>query len=379
MKLPAPSRFFHSMENFFRFFPQYGKLFRFFSTVWKTFSRFFHSMENGRPARRMAVALACAIPVGALRAEPPGEPFQTRNQNPVSRLYGWPTGHGAGAGAEAGVQLRATLDIANSSFDKLGDGHALVLDGETLVGRLSVQRRWSSGWRAALHLPWVAHGGGGLDRFIEEYHDALGLPQGPRKRQPTGVLDYRAVDSTGTRFLLDQSAHGLGDIRLAGAAPLFRNAAGTRAADLTAGLKLPTGDPDRLLGSGGTDVSLGLAASDFATLSRWAVDLHAAAGVLAMETGDILPECQRNMAGYGWFSAGWRMTSWLRPRVQLDWNSPVFSGTGLDPLDGWAVQLILGAAVHLPAGFALDIAVAEDLAVDATPDVVFHFNLNKDL
>jgi hypothetical protein len=34
------------MENFFAFFPQYGKLFRDFSTVWKTFSRFFHAMEK---------------------------------------------------------------------------------------------------------------------------------------------------------------------------------------------------------------------------------------------------------------------------------------------------------------------------------------------
>jgi hypothetical protein len=37
---------FHGMENFFEVFPRYGKLFDDFSTVWKTFLKFFHAMEN---------------------------------------------------------------------------------------------------------------------------------------------------------------------------------------------------------------------------------------------------------------------------------------------------------------------------------------------
>ena len=34
------------METFFAIFPRYGKFFEDFSTVWKTFSKFFHAMEN---------------------------------------------------------------------------------------------------------------------------------------------------------------------------------------------------------------------------------------------------------------------------------------------------------------------------------------------
>lgn len=34
------------MEKYFRFFPQYGKFFATFSTVWKTFCNFFHTMEK---------------------------------------------------------------------------------------------------------------------------------------------------------------------------------------------------------------------------------------------------------------------------------------------------------------------------------------------
>ena len=49
------------------------------------------------------------------------------------------------------------------------------------------------------------------------------------------------------------------------------------------------------------------------------------------------------------------------------------------PLDSWAVELVTGATILLPAGFALDIAVAEDIAVNTTPDVVFHFAIKRSL
>jgi hypothetical protein len=34
------------MENILAIFPQYGKLLAIFSTLWKTFLKFFHTMEN---------------------------------------------------------------------------------------------------------------------------------------------------------------------------------------------------------------------------------------------------------------------------------------------------------------------------------------------
>ena len=37
---------FHTMENFSPIFPQHGKYFRDFSTLWKIFGRFFHAMEK---------------------------------------------------------------------------------------------------------------------------------------------------------------------------------------------------------------------------------------------------------------------------------------------------------------------------------------------
>jgi hypothetical protein len=337
--------------------------------VWKTY---FHGVENsGAVGGLLLVVLAGTVAAG--------EPFRTQNQSPVSRLYGWPAGEAPATDGAGGFRVRTALDIANQSYEEQRGNHELVLDGETWVAQAGLEYRWANGWRLSLHIPWVAHRGGRLDRFIEDYHDAMGLPNGNRKRRPTGVLDYRYLRDGDERFGLEETTQGLGDVQIAGGVPLWRDAAGARAVDATASVKLPTGDSDRLLGSGSTDAALGLAASDFATLSHWALDLHAAAGVLAMTAGDVLSDRQRHLAGYGCISIGWRPVRWLQPRLQLDAHSPVFSGTGLAPLDRWAVQLVSGATVYLPAGFALDIAVAEDIAVETTPDVVFHLNLKKDL
>ena len=54
-------------------------------------------------------------------------------------------------------------------------------------------------------------------------------------------------------------------------------------------------------------------------------------------------------------------------------------GTKAQALDDWAVELVTGATIFLPRGFMLNIAVAEDIVVNTTPDVVFHFSLKRSL
>jgi hypothetical protein len=325
------------------------------------------------------IALTVLATAGRLFAGPAGEPFLTQNENPISRLYGLPSGDDAEVVAPTGLQVRVVLDVANNSFEESRGADELVLDGETWCTRIALRHGWKNGWRVALQMPVVSHQGGIADDFIEWYHGALGLPQGNRKQRPSDQLEYRYQKDGRTLFDLTDPAVGLGDVRGSVSAPLWRDRAQTRALDAVAGVKLPTGDSDRLLGSGSTDFSIGLAACDLASLSRWNLGLHGSAGVLAMTTGDILEELQEPFAGYGNLSLGWQLADWLQPRLQLDWHSPFFSGTGMVPLDSWAVELVSGATIFLPARFALDIAVAEDIAVNTTPDVVFHFAIKRSL
>ena len=328
-----------------------------------------------------SIPVVCALLAGAglLPAGSAGEPFLIQNDHPIGRLYGWPTGDDAMPMALSGFDGRAALDVGNNSFERYRGPDELVLDGETWVLRFAGRYGWKTGWRVALGVPVVSHQGGGTDSFIEEYHDAMGLPDGNRKRRPADRLEYRYRRDGETLFNQTDSTTGLGDVRLSVSAPLARDRAGTRALDAVAGVELPTGDADRLLGSGSWDFSLGLAACDFASLARWNLELHGAAGVLALTEGDVLAEFQEPVAGYGNLSVGWRLASGLVPRVQVDVHSPLFADTGMAPLDDWAVELVCGATVRLPRRFALDLAVAEDVAVNTAPDVVFHVGLKRSL
>ena len=324
-------------------------------------------------------SVVCALLAGAslLPAVSAGEPFLIQNDHPIGRLYGLPTGDDAVPVALSGFDGRAALDVGNNSFERYRGADELVLDGETWVARFAGRYGWKNGWCVALGVPVVFHQGGGTDSFIEEYHDALGLPDGNRKRRAADRLEYRYRRDGETLFCQTDSTTGLGDVRLSVSAPLARDKAGARALDAVAGVEVPTGDPDRLLGSGSWDFSLGLAACDFASLSKWNLEFHGAAGLLALTAGDVLEDFQEPFAGYGNLSVGWRLASWLVPRMQVDVHSPFFADTGMASLDDWAVQLTCGATVRLPAGFALDVAVAEDVAVNTAPDVVFHVGLKR--
>lgn len=322
-----------------------------------------------------ALALGATAP-GSLFADAAGAPFLIQNENPVSRLFGPPAGDDAFGVAPTGFQARVTLDVANNSLEEARGDDRLVLDGETWVARILLRRGWKNGWRVAVQVPVVSHQGGVADGFIEDYHDALSLPQGNRERRPSGRLEYSYRRNGETRFNLTDSTAGLGDVRLSVSAPLWRDRAGTRAAECVAGVELPTGDSGRLLGSGSTDFSLGLAGCDRASLSRLNLELHGSAGLLVLTPGDVLEAQQEHVAGYGSFSLGWRLADGLRPRLQLDWHSPFFAD--IEPLDSWAVELVMGASVRLPRDIWFDLAVAEDLAVNTTPDVVFHFGLRRE-
>ncbi len=98
-------------------------------------------------------------------------------------------------------------------------------------------------------------------------------------------------------------------------------------------------------------------------------------GIMGMTDGKVIEEQQRNLVGFGSVGAGWNPLSWIAFKIQLDAHTPFYQDSKLQELNGNAIQLVIGGTASLSKHTTLDIGVAEDLIVDTSPDVSFHFDL----
>lgn len=196
-------------------------------------------------------------------------PFHTQNQSPVVQIFGLPSLGSAAIVAFKKAEGNIILDHASNYVNDSNLRENILLDGEstrlTLEGRYGIAR----GFEGGVEIPFVVLGGGFLDSFIEGYHNTFGFPQGGRDQAPRNRLFYQYRRDGQERLHIDTASYGLGDIRLKGAWQLYQKREGQPAAvALRAGLKLPTGDSDQLHGSGSTDFSLWVTASNGYKLAR---------------------------------------------------------------------------------------------------------------
>lgn len=297
-------------------------------------------------------------------------PFRVTNQSPLVQIFGLPPAAGGQTLTAGASELLLGLDVASHFTEDTRGRETIVLDGETYRLALALRYGLAGGVEVGAEIPWVSHDGGFLDGFIEGWHDFFGLPQGGRDRASRNQLLFQYGEDGTEELRLDESADGLGDIRLTAAWPLVQQS--SAAAALRASLKLPTGDSDRLLGSGSTDLALWLT-GDRTYPSAWGeFALYGSGGVLLLSDGDILPGRQRNLAGFATAGGGWRPLDWLAFKLQFDGHTPLYD-SDLTEL-GESLQLTVGGTLDW-GNTALDIGVGEDLVVDSAPDVLFHLAL----
>jgi hypothetical protein len=304
-------------------------------------------------------------------------PFQTANRSPVAQIFGLP-GPGTalllppgGTAAEFAVET-----VQNFAKNTSGD-EVSFFDGETYRFNLALRRGVTSRFEAGLEVPYLSHRGGFLDGFMRDFHDTFGLSQSGRNNHPRNRLLYSYTRGGVQEILVDEHAEGLGDVRLRGAWQLWRNEGGpSRGAALHASLKLPTGDSDNLFGSGSTDLALWVSGTRGWERKGSALALFGAAGVMGLTDGDVLPEQQRNLVGFGTLGGGWRPASWLVVKLQIDTHTPFFD-SDLQELGVVMGQLLMGVDLALGERTALELGVSEDIVVDTAPDTVFRLALRS--
>ncbi len=303
-------------------------------------------------------------------------PLGTRNQSPLVQIFGLPYAETPRVLENGRIAASLSLNAASNFSGSTTGAEGIMLDGETY--RYTLALRYGLGRRAevGLDIPYVRQTGGFMDGFIKDWHNTFRLPQGGRDEAEDNQLAFAYLRDGETGFKQTEAGNGLGDIRLSGALQLTRQDQGNPATTaLRLSFKLPTGDSDRLLGSGGFDLALALSGQRVFPAGAGRAGLFASLGVMGMTGGEVLAGQQRNVAGFGSLGLGWAPLDWLHLKLQLDGHTAFFDDSELDEVAADSAQLALGGTLALTEATGLDLAVVEDLVVDTAPDVVFHLAL----
>lgn len=304
-------------------------------------------------------------------------PFQTTNRSPVVQIFGLPAPGTARVLAPAENAVEFAVDTAQNFTHNNTSNEAILLDGESYRFNLNLRRGLAPRFEAGIDLPYLAHSGGFLDGFIEDWHDTFNLPQNGRDDAPHDRLLYSYVSDGKQEILVDDDAQGIGDIRLSAVWQLSDPAdAAPWDAALHVSLKLPTGDSDDLLGSGSTDLALWLAAARTWAGDGSAVALFGSLGAMGMTDGEVIEDRQNNLVGFATLGGGWRPLDRLVLKVQADGHTPCYD-SDLPELGDPALLLTFGGDVALGDKTALEIAISEDIATETSPDIVIRLALRS--
>jgi hypothetical protein len=305
-----------------------------------------------------------------ISAQAAADPFPARDLNPLLAGFGLPSTLPARLSSESWT-VAADLNWASTSLVQRAGAEQLIVDAETREARVTIGRSWSNGFAAQLELPYRYTGGGVLDDAIDSWHDMFDLPEGARAVMPKDRIRIAYARNGAVLLDVESSQAGLGDISLDFGRSLYSTTSAAAAAWLS--IKLPSGDADRLTGSGATNVSLAIA-GERRLGETWSV--FGQAGVAWLGDGERLATQQRSVAWSALAGIGWNAWRGLELKAQLDAHSAVFDDVELDFL-GDALVLTVGGDYRFASGWQLDIAVSEDIAVESASDVVFVFGVRR--
>lgn len=326
------------------------------------------SGEHPRVRRMiLSVALVTCGLVPAYAEDYVADAYPIRNHNPFLQIFGLPAFQTGELVAPGRLDFGVSYDIANDADDADRLNERLVIDAESQILGVSLRRRVGERFELGIDLPYVRHSEGFLDSLIYDFHKLVGLPNSNRD----GPVDrYQLFFEKQGAVLFDTNAptSGLGDVQLSAAMQLGK-------VTLRAGVKAPTGDPDKLTGSGATDVSLGVYSGGATSFLDRELSFTGFAGVLALGEGEVLADLQRSAVPYGGAALRWQATNRLAFATQLYVQGPYFDAN-LDELGGTTFQLAFGTDVHLERSI-LRFAIIEDIAAGAAPDFALHLSFRR--
>ena len=296
------------------------------------------------------------------------QPFDTRDQNLFNLIHGQALPTNARLNRKSQGRWSTGLAITNAINIESTANESIYLDYEAYRFNFSYQYGLNDQWDLKLDVPLIYQSGGIFDSAIDEWHGFFGLPDGKRPFVTRDQYEVLYASGAQTAVKLDAASSSLGDIQIALARSLVENSNTT--VSLWGSVKLPTGNENKLTGSGATDISAWLALNQ--RLSKnWVINLNG--GAVMPGANDYKGIALANYALYGHAMLGWAATENINLKVQLQGHSSYYAQSDLNVL-GDVYILSFGGSIKINQCNQLNIAFTEDIKVDASPDASLLFS-----
>ncbi len=291
-------------------------------------------------------------------------PLGSRNQTPLALFFVYMTPDRAASLDKGYLDLDFVLDYSNIIQEQRTENEFLRFDLEYLRTLISLKRGFGRGLELGFEVPFYMYYGGFLDSFVSGFHDALGLPNLLRGQTPYGLVGFEYVRGGQSLFAGTESVGAVGEptIRVKKDIPLE----GPYAFSLRGALKLGTGDPRKLSGSGATDLGVGAAFDRIG--AKYGFYLNGSYHFLGTPEGFETRDYFSFMA-----AADWRFKPRLAAVLQVDYARPPIRSE-VSNLNDPGIQLALGLRYRHSEAFAYEWRLVEDLS-SFSPDFTIAFQM----
>ncbi len=291
-------------------------------------------------------------------------PLGSRNQTPMALLFVYMTPDRAAAMEKGVLDLDIVFDYSNIIQEQQTENEFLRFDLEYLRTLVALKRGFGQGLELGFSVPFYLYYGGFLDSFVSSFHEAFGLPNLLRGQTPYGLVDFQY--HRGDQVVLSgmNSFGAVGDVAIDVKKTLYDRR--SRSLAVRGAVKLPTGDPQNLSGSGATDFGLGVAFDRIGP--KYGLYMNANYHFLGnperFETRDYFSV----MVG-----ADWRFKPRLAALLQADYAQPPVVGE-VSNLNKPGTQLALGLRYRHSETFTYEWRLVEDLS-SFSPDFTIAFQV----